>query len=310
MRSLSTYYSILRKKGFYTCMRELKKAVWPVWWTHSKAAIEQIQAERASSYLFRHYGALIAKPLEETATAPEPARIVWLCWLQGMEQAPEIVQQCVASVQHYMPNYDVHVLTAENIFEYVSLPEHIVKKYQKGTITFTHFSDILRTALLVQRGGIWMDATVLLTDAIPAYMTDAPLFFLQKSILNSMPHAGSSWLLAAQKGNPVLRRVLDLLYAYWQRENKLRDYYLFHLFLYLVLTRNTQGAEALKAMTYVPNVDAHTLQFRLFESYSPSGWEQVTTRSAIHKLTWKFNHNEPLDKKGTYYDYILHHLHL
>jgi hypothetical protein len=227
-----------------------------------------------------------------------------------MEQAPEIVQQCVASVQHYMPNYDVHVLTAENIFKYVSLPEHIVKKYQKGTITFTHFSDILRTALLVQRGGIWMDATVLLTDAIPAYMADAPLFFLQKSVLSSMPHAGSSWLLAAQKGNPVLRRVSDLLYAYWKRENKLRDYFLFHIFLYLVLTHNMQGAEALKAMTYVPNVDAHTLQFRLFESYSPSGWEQVTTRSAIHKLTWKFNHNETLDKKGTYYDYILHHLHL
>lgn len=309
MRSLSTYYSILRKKGFYTCMRELKKAVWPVWWTHSKAAIEQIQAERASKYLWRKYGKMIAAPLTEHGVE-KTNKTIWLCWLQGMEQAPEIVQQCVASVQHYMPNYDVHVLTAENIFKYVSLPEHIVKKYQKGTITFTHFSDILRTALLVQRGGIWMDATVLLTDAIPAYMADAPLFFLQKSVLSSMPHAGSSWLLAAQKGNPVLRRVSDLLYAYWKRENKLRDYYLFHLFLYLVLTRNTQGAEALKAMTYVPNVDAHTLQFRLFESYSPSGWEQVTTRSAIHKLTWKFNHNETLDKKGTYYDYILHHLHL
>ena len=310
MRSLKTYREILRKKGFYTCLREAKKAVWPVWWTHSKAAIDQIQAERASSYLLRHYGALITKPLEETATNPEPTRIVWLCWLQGMEQAPDIVKQCVASVKHYMPEYRLQVLTAENIAQFVELPEHIWVKYKNGTITFTHFSDILRTALLVQHGGIWLDATVLLTGTLPTKWTEADLFFLQKSVLNATPHAGSSWMLAARKGNPVLQRVLDLLCAYWVRENKLRDYYLFHLFLYLILTHNTQGAEALKAMTYVPNVDAHTLQFRLFESYSPSGWEQITTRSAIHKLTWKFNHNEPLDKKGTYYDYILHHLHL
>ena len=310
MRSLSTYYSILRKKGFYTCMRELKKAVWPVWWTHSKAAIDQIQAERASSYLLRHYRALITKPLEETATNPEPTRIVWLCWLQGMEQAPEIVQQCVASVKHYMPENRLQVLTAENIAQFVELPEHIWVKYKNGTITFTHFSDILRTALLVQHGGIWLDATVLLTGTLPTKWTEADLFFLQKSVLNATPHAGSSWMLAARKGNPVLQRVLELLGEYWRRENKLRDYYLFHLFLFLVLTKNEQGQKALHSVPYISNVDAHVLQFRLFEEYSDSAWRYITESSPIHKLTWKFNHNEPLDKKGTYYDYILYHLHL
>lgn len=64
MRSLKTYYSILRKKGFYTCLRELKIAVWPIWLTHSRAAIEQIQAGRTSRYLWRKYGSLITKPLD------------------------------------------------------------------------------------------------------------------------------------------------------------------------------------------------------------------------------------------------------
>lgn len=64
MRSLKTYYSIPRKKGFYTCLRELKIAVWPIWLTHSRAAIEQIQAERTSRYLWRKYGSLITKPLD------------------------------------------------------------------------------------------------------------------------------------------------------------------------------------------------------------------------------------------------------
>ena len=309
MRSLKTYYSILRKKGFYTCFRELKIAVWPIWLTHSRAAIEQIQAERTSRYLWRKYGSLITKPLDDPQNN-EPTRIIWLCWLQGLEQAPEIVKKCVASVKRNMLNYEVRVLTAENIFDYVTLPEYIVRKYQKGTITFTHFSDILRSALLVQHGGIWLDATVLLTDAIPAQMTDVPLFFLQKSKLQMIPHMGSSWMLVAHKGNAVLKRVLEVLYAYWERENNLRDYYLFHLFFYLVLERNEEGKKALRAIPYVPNVDAHTMQYTLFEDYDERIWKQITSRSPIHKLTWKFNHNEPLEKRGTNYDHILHHMHL
>lgn len=309
MKSIKNYIEILRKKGWYICWQEAKKAMWPIWFTRSKAAVEQIQSERASRYLWRRYGSLISKPLSaESDTTPNS--IIWICWLQGRENAPEIVKQCVASVKRYMPEYEVHVLTADNIFDFVTLPEHIVRKYKNGTITFTHFSDILRTALLVQHGGIWLDATVLLTEALPAEMTDAPLFFLQKSVLSSIPHVGSSWFIAAHKGNAALQRVLDVLCAYWKRENVLRDYYLFHDILYLVVTRNVQASNAFKAMPYIPNVDAHTLQFRLFEDFNEAQWKQICSRSAIHKLTWKFNHNEPLEKKGTYYDYILHRLHI
>lgn len=67
MLSLKTYREILRKKGFYTCLRELKKAVWPVWWTHSKAAIEQIQTERAGFHLIRqNYIGTTGQVVEET----------------------------------------------------------------------------------------------------------------------------------------------------------------------------------------------------------------------------------------------------
>ena len=304
MRSIKTYWDILRKKGLYMCLREAKKALCPLWWTHSRAAIEQIQSERASHYLWRQYKALITKPLDVEQQAHQPTHIVWVCWLQGMDNAPDIVKRCIASIPHYMADYEVRVLTSENLFDYVTLPEHIIRKYKKGIISFTHFSDILRTALLVQHGGIWLDATVLLTDKIPVEIVDKPLFFLQKSKLQSVPHSGSSWFLVAHKGNPVLQRVLELLSAYWEHRTILRDYYLFHLLLHLVLTRNEQGIAAQKAIPYVPNSDAHTLQFALFDNYSADMWKHIIARSPIHKLTWKFNHNEPLEMKGTFYDHI------
>ena len=310
MRSIKTYREILRKKGLYTCMRELKKAIWPLWFTNSRAAIEQIQAERASRYLFRSYGRLITEPLDETKQAVIPTRIIWICWLQGVERAPEIVKRCIASVRRYMAAYEIRIITAENISDNVILPEYIIRKYKKGTITPAHFSDILRTALLVQHGGIWLDATVLLSDSIPTEMTEAPLFVFQKSCLQALPHFGSNWFIVAHKGNPVLQRMLDLLYAYWQKENIVRDYFIYHIFLYLIFTCNQQGQHAKKAIPYIPNVDVHTLQFSLFEAYTDKGWQQIISRSVIHKLTWKFNHNEPLEKHGTFYDYILHHLHI
>ncbi len=310
MRSIQTYYSILRKKGLYTCLREAKKALWPVWFTRSKAAINLIQSERTSRYLWRKYKDLITMPLEADGQVIQPTRVVWVCWLQGVEQAPDIVKKCIASIRSQMPDYELRVLTADNIFKYASLPEHIVRKYQNGTINFTHFSDILRTALLVQHGGIWMDATVLLTTPIPDYMRDEPLFFPQKSVLQSDPHSGSSWFIVAKKGNPVLKRVLDLLCAYWKSHHVLCDYFLLHLFVHLVMTKNEQGKSILQAMPYIPNADAHTMQYRLFRQYDEKAWNLMLSRSAIHKLTWKFNNNEPLDKKGTNYDYILHHMHL
>ena len=310
MRSIKAYFEILRKKGLYMCLREAKKAIWPIWWTHSRAAIEQIQAERASRYLWRHYKDLIVKPLDEGMQSNEPTRIIWMCWLQGLDNAPEIVKKCVASVKQNMPNYEFRLLTAENMFEYVTLPEHIVRKYKNGTISFTHFSDILRTALLVQHGGIWIDATVLMTGSISAKFADLPLFFLQQSKMQVSPHFGSSWFLIARKGNPILLRVLELLSDYWKQEDLLRDYYLFHLFVYLVFMRNQQGNAIWRTIPHIPNVDAHTFRAFLFDDFEEEQWLILIKRSPIHKLSWKFIPSDSLDKKGTYYDYILHHLHL
>ena len=107
-----------------------------------------------------------------------------------------------------------------------------------------------------------------------------------------------------------MSRMLELLCVYWAKENKVRDYFIYHIFLYLLLTHNEQGISIQKAVPYIPNVDAHTLQFTLFDDYDERIWQQTISRSPIHKLTWKFNHNEPLKKRGTNYDYILHRMHL
>lgn len=308
MRTPNTYLRILRAKGFYMCWCELKKALWPIWFTRSRAAIEQIQSERTAKYLWRRYKDIIMLPLHNEKQEPKP-KIIWICWLQGMTQAPDIVKKCIASVEHYAPDYTVHLITEETLFDYVSFPDHIITRYRKRRIPFTHFSDILRTALLVQHGGIWMDATVMLTGSLPEYVSDTSLFMYQSSVLQNLPHATSNWLIASNKGNSLLQRQLDLLYAYWQHESGLRNYFIYHIFFYLIVTHNPRAKSTFEQMPYVANVNVHLMQKCFDYTYSESLWCSIIANSNVHKLSWK---HQPIHKPNntTIYDFILHHLHL
>lgn len=309
MRSIPTYIHLLRSKGLYLCWQELKKALCPIWLTRSRAAIEQIQSERATKYLWRRYQSLIMQPLSPFVEEPQP-QIIWICWLQGREQAPEIVKKCIDSVEHYAKGYTVRLLTQDTMFNYVSLPEHIIERYRQGCIPFAHFSDILRTALLVQHGGIWVDATVLLTGDIPEYMVSSPLFMYQTSVLQHLPHAASNWLIASQKGHPILQRQLDLLCAYWQKEQGLRDYFIYHIFLYLLITNNKQAKTLFQEMPYVANVNVHLMQKRFDYPYSERLWQDILHSTTVHKLSWKHKPTEANPQTITIYDFIIHHLHI
>ena len=99
---------------------------------------------------------------EETAADLPDRDVIWCCWLQGVEQAPAVVKKCIRSFSKFEKK--IHVITAENYAEYVSLPDCIVRKWEEGIISNTHFSDLLRIALLAERGGLWIDATVFCSD--------------------------------------------------------------------------------------------------------------------------------------------------
>lgn len=52
-----------------------------------------------------------------------------------MEKAPKLVQVCYRSIQQHLQDREVVLLTEENIGQYVSLPDDIVKKhYPHGTL--------------------------------------------------------------------------------------------------------------------------------------------------------------------------------
>lgn len=225
---------------------------------------------------------------------------VWVCWLQGMEQAPELVQACFASLKTHLKDREIVLLTEENYRDYVNFPVHIQKKIDSGIITRTHMSDLLRLELLLRYGGTWIDATVYCSGGeIPGYMLDSELFVFQnlKPGLDGHATSISSWFMTACANHPILELTRALLYRYWEKHNAMVDYFLIHDFFQLSIEAYPDEWNRVVPFS---NAVPHILLLRMFESYTQELWTAVRKQTPFHKLTYKFAQTQP-QLEGTYY---------
>lgn len=230
--------------------------------------------------------------------------MVWVSWMQGMENAPALVQRCYRSLQKNLKDREIILITSENLQEYTDMPSWIMEKYEKGLITHTHFSDLLRLELLCRHGGTWIDSTVFCSgDNIPLYMLNSDLFMFQ----NLKPGADgstlniSSWFMTACANNKVMLAVREMLWEYWKKEDRLIDYFLLHHFIMIALE---YYKDDWKKMVQFPNSLPHILLLMLFEEFNQEKWDAVTSICPFHKLSYKHS-TELLEKEGTYYKYIM-----
>lgn len=108
-------------------------------------------------------------------------KTIWIYWKQGFENAPDVVKACYKSVLKYRGDWQLITLTEKNKDEYIQLPEFLERLHEAGEIGEANYSDIVRTMLLIQYGGIWLDATCLMTSEIPKEIEDADFFMFQNA---------------------------------------------------------------------------------------------------------------------------------
>ncbi|MCO4579622.1 hypothetical protein Si070_01268 [Streptococcus infantarius subsp. infantarius] len=245
--------------------------------------------------------------LEETPSnfkSSHDSKRVWVCWFQGLDDAPEIVKLCIDSIKENFKGYEVIILTEKCIREYVTFPEVIERRLEKGQITLTHLSDLLRVELLVKYGGIWIDSTVLITDNnISSEIVDSDLFMFQELKPGSEGHSLpiSSWFIVAKANHPILLATQAMLYEYWSENTKLIDYFLLHHFINI----SKEHFEQLwKKMPKYPNSLPHLLQLELFDEYSEPRLEEIYRLTSIHKLSYKFS-EEDMRKVNTFFDKVI-----
>lgn len=229
---------------------------------------------------------------------------VWVCWMQGIENAPLIVKKCIESLRKGLKDKNIVLLTENNMFDYVTIPAFIIEKHRKGIIPNAHFTDLLRLELLTKYGGTWIDATVWYSGAkIPDFYLNSELFLFQTLKPGADGHCLniSNWFISSYSNNKILAATKYLLYCYWEKYNYLVDYYIFHHFFNIVIEFYS---DSWKKVYPVSNSTEHILLLNLFESYNDNMFNNLIMDIPFHKLTYKFD--DDLTKlKDTYYTKIV-----
>lgn len=211
------------------------------------------------------------------------SKIIWVCWLQGIENAPEIVKVCSASLSRYICDREIIYITEKNIDSYVQFPEHIQKKYKEGKIPMAQFSDLLRLVLLTRYGGTWVDATVLCTGLNEKEkLLDSDLFLFQYLQKGEKRFLGiSNWFITASSNQKVLLILRDMLYQYWKDYDCVVAYFIFHIFFGMIAERMS---EEFGKMSRMSNKYCFYLEHRLGDEYDETWMKELTARCSFHKL--------------------------
>ena len=227
---------------------------------------------------------------------------VWFFWMQGIEEAPEIVKFCLKSLKRNLADRDIVVLNSSNIKEYVELPDYINVKHEKGIISHAKFSDLLRLELLIKYGGTWIDSTVYCSDGQYSHeVMTSDLFVFQRFRKGTKAFGGlSNWFITSCTNHVILLILRDMLYEYWKRYDCDLNYFIFHLFFCMIAEYHQKEIDNMPKHS---NSYPLALGSRLAEQYDASWYENLCSYTTFHKLTHK------LDRKtlchGTYYDVLI-----
>lgn len=260
-------------------------------------------------FLIKRYEPLMISMKEEIrgkSLEHNHSKIVWFCWLQGIDQAPPIVKACYNSLKLNLLDRQIRVIDNENWKNYIELPDYIIGKWEKDQIPAALFSDLLRLELLIKYGGTWIDSTVLCTgfqdsnSKFQKYLY-ADLFLFQYTKQGSIPVSISNWFITAHTNNEVLIVLKDMLYAYWKDYDCTLDYYIFHLFFSMI---SKEYPEQIKAMPYGLSQNSLSLLHHWGEDFNQQKWDSLVANVGFHKLAFRVN-EDVVNNKKNYYNYIL-----
>lgn len=230
-------------------------------------------------------------------------KIIWQFWQNKPgHQKPEIVEKCLNSVQKYKGDYKVIVLDIESVKQYIDLPDFIYQKHSENPeFKIAFLTDIIRICLLQAYGGVWIDATILLTSPIENKLLEQDLFMFQRA---NKPKKYKKWINAnkdyfsweknwrvnlvnsfiiAKPNNKILDALISILFSYWQKEDTFKDYFIFQI-IFDILVKETKYSKY--NCQIVDDTLPHLMHLDIHNKYTDKTWQELCNKSSIHKLTY------------------------
>lgn len=240
---------------------------------------------------------------------PVIPKVIYSLWLQGLGDAPPLVQLNLRRWRALNPGYQMRILDRHAVVALfasrgVTLPPVPVQA----------LSDIVRAALLLD-GGVWADASVLPTQPLDGWLPDlvseSGFFAFDKPDLD---RPVASWFIASSPAHPIMQKWWAEVIRFWARPRAMETfhrgiippdptwqvapdggaagdtypYFWFHyLFGYLLATDRAFAADWMRCRK-VSAEPPHRLQWLLAGKAASDETIAIAARGApVHKLNWR-----------------------
>lgn len=237
---------------------------------------------------------------------------IWVCWFQGICQAPEIVKMCLNTIQkNISENSQVHIITFENLDSYVNIPKLIKEKVKRGNITLTQYSDIIRFALLSKYGGFWIDSTVLVTSKIDDLCNYE--YYTKKSDRLELNFGNyliqgrfTTHLNKGDNTNILYNFIYDAYIEYYKKMNISIDYFLTNIFADIAYEYIPKCRKMMDELPYNDKGMESRLCENLNQKYNEEEFQQYCKNMPFQKLSYKLKeYKEEKDGDITFYGYLM-----
>jgi Capsular polysaccharide synthesis protein len=174
------------------------------------------QAKAIPAVVSRPFDYIWDEPKSSADLFDNDTRIIWAYWDKGLQGMPEICQHSVKSWQVRNPDWRVIILDDDNYQQYVAVSDLPTTYY---SLKVQHRSDLLRLAVLLRYGGLYLDASTLVFkgfDEIWDTVED------DKLMLTSLNKLGDSGLDLFNNGLLMTKGTHNKVLTLWQK--RILDY--------------------------------------------------------------------------------------
>lgn len=218
---------------------------------------------------------------------------IWVCWWQGEQMMPLVPKLCLKQLKKNVNNSQrIVVLSEKNYRDYVDLPSYVIEKLNKGKISITNFSDVLRYALLTKYGGLWIDSTCYTTANLPD-LNNIPYYTSKQRKHDDATYISryrwASYLMGGMS-NQIFVNERNLFFEYLEKENRFVDYLLVDYFLNLIYSQSGTCREMMDKCPYY-NENILEMASNLNDAYNDTLWNTILSMDTIHKLSWKLRYD-------------------
>ena len=236
------------------------------------------------------------------------SKIIWTLWMQGYENAPELVKSTIDSIRKFaeLNNFQFILLEENTIEKYIVFPKLIKEKMDLGVIDYTKISDILRVSLLAKYGGTWVDATIYMKEEFDSSLLLQNYYTIKTGgIEDYSPNISNNrWKGFFLSGNSSLFSFTrDFFFEYYSRYDIAVDYLLID-YIFDIAYKYDEKIKNQMLELEKSNSNLFWLESHLGDKFDQKVWDNITETTKVFKTTYKLS-GEIKSNKNNFYSKLI-----